>query len=114
MQLVKTSHLFISAVCVIALLMATVAAGQSTGDSKKHDTEAQSEPSMEKMKPIDMISPDDTMIKNPQTGYWTCPMHPDIHQSASGNCPICGKNLVFRKSDKYTTRMSSVDNGYIK
>lgn len=26
--------------------------------------------------------------------YWTCPMHPQIHMDHSGNCPICGMNLV--------------------
>jgi len=100
-------------------------------DIKKHEGDGQSDEtidksapkkssgvkadrSMENMKPIDMISPGDTMIKNSQTGYWTCSTHPDIHQSASGNCPVCGRNLVFRKSDKYTTRMSSMDNGNMK
>jgi len=85
---------------------------------KKHDPEKSSgvkaDRSMEKMNTIDMIAPGDTMIKNTQTGYWTCPMHPEIHQRESANCPICGRNLVFRKSDKYTTRMSSVDNGNMK
>lgn len=26
--------------------------------------------------------------------YWTCPMHPQVHMNHSGNCPICGMNLV--------------------
>jgi len=26
--------------------------------------------------------------------YWTCPMHPQIHQSGPGQCPICGMDLV--------------------
>ncbi len=24
---------------------------------------------------------------------WTCPMHPDVHQSHPGDCPICGMTL---------------------
>lgn len=26
--------------------------------------------------------------------YYTCPMHPQIHQDHPGNCPICGMTLV--------------------
>lgn len=26
--------------------------------------------------------------------YWTCPMHPQIHQDHSGECPICHMKLV--------------------
>jgi len=28
---------------------------------------------------------------------YTCPMHPQIHQPAPGNCPICGMKLVKEK-----------------
>jgi membrane fusion protein, copper/silver efflux system len=28
-----------------------------------------------------------------QEGEWTCPMHPDVHQSHPGRCPICGMEL---------------------
>ena len=27
-------------------------------------------------------------------GYYTCPMHPQVHEHKSGNCPICGMALV--------------------
>ena len=26
-------------------------------------------------------------------GEWTCPMHPDVHESRPGRCPICGMTL---------------------
>jgi membrane fusion protein, copper/silver efflux system len=26
--------------------------------------------------------------------YWTCPMHPEIHQKGPGSCPKCGMELV--------------------
>jgi len=26
--------------------------------------------------------------------YWTCPMHPNIHEKRAGSCPICGMELV--------------------
>lgn len=35
-----------------------------------------------------------------ETGYWTCPMHPEVHKTAAGQCPICGMNLVFKKTMK--------------
>ena len=38
----------------------------------------------------------DTTSKATEAGYWTCPMHPEIHQSAPGQCPICGMNLVYK------------------
>lgn len=27
-------------------------------------------------------------------GFWTCSMHPQIHQHEKGNCPICGMALI--------------------
>lgn len=39
-----------------------------------------------------------------QTGtapeYYTCSMHPQVHQAKPGKCPICGMNLEFHKVDK--------------
>ncbi|HKC34639.1 MAG TPA: multicopper oxidase domain-containing protein, partial [Chitinophagaceae bacterium] len=32
-----------------------------------------------------------------QTVTYTCPMHPQIHSSKPGNCPICGMKLVQEK-----------------
>lgn len=32
--------------------------------------------------------------------YWTCSMHPQIHQDEPGNCPICGMTLVPVYKDK--------------
>ena len=26
--------------------------------------------------------------------HWTCPMHPSVHESHAGKCPICGMDLV--------------------
>lgn len=26
--------------------------------------------------------------------YYTCPMHPEVHESKSGGCPKCGMNLI--------------------
>ena len=29
--------------------------------------------------------------------YFTCPMHPEIHQDKPGNCPICGMMLIKKE-----------------
>ena len=29
--------------------------------------------------------------------YYTCPMHPQIHQDKPGNCPICGMALIRKE-----------------
>ena len=31
-----------------------------------------------------------------QSTNWTCPMHPEVNQSSSGNCPKCGMALIPR------------------
>ena len=28
------------------------------------------------------------------SSYWTCPMHPQVHQDRPGECPICHMRLV--------------------
>lgn len=33
-----------------------------------------------------------------ETGYYTCPMHPQIHLVKSGKCQICGMDLVLVKT----------------
>ncbi|TAK48825.1 MAG: heavy metal translocating P-type ATPase [Betaproteobacteria bacterium] len=35
-----------------------------------------------------------TAAANPQTGRYTCPMHPEVVQDAPGSCPKCGMALV--------------------
>lgn len=31
-------------------------------------------------------------------GYYTCPMHPEVHENKPGNCPKCGMKLVLKKT----------------
>jgi YHS domain-containing protein len=52
--------------------------------------------------------------KTSEAGYWTCPMHPEIHQSGPGQCPICGMNLVYKKIEKDTTKMKAMEHSKIK
>lgn len=35
--------------------------------------------------------------------YWTCPMHPQVHLDRSGNCPICGMQLIHREAHAEAT-----------
>ena len=42
-------------------------------------------------------TPSETLVSAEKTGedtYWTCPMHPQIHQDHPGECPICHMKLV--------------------
>lgn len=34
------------------------------------------------------------------TGYWTCPMHPQIHMDHTGECPICHMKLIQVKAQE--------------
>ena len=38
------------------------------------------------------------------TEYYTCPMHPHIHQEHEGDCPICGMSLVSKQLDNLPTK----------
>ncbi|MCA9253064.1 MAG: efflux RND transporter periplasmic adaptor subunit [Phycisphaerales bacterium] len=42
------------------------------------------------------------MPAQPVVEYWTCTMHPDVHQSTPGKCPICAMPLVekYKGSDQ--------------
>ncbi len=40
--------------------------------------------------------------------YWTCPMHPQIHQDHEGDCPICHMQLVKRQTSKQEAKTGSI------
>jgi rubrerythrin len=40
----------------------------------------------------------DSISNSPQTGYYTCPMHLQVHETKPGKCPVCGMSLVFKKA----------------
>ena len=84
----------------------------TTGKKENKVTSADS--SMKGMDMKGMKMTGETATKATDVGYWTCPMHPEIHQSTSGKCPICGMNLVFKKSDKDTAQMKGMDYGKTK
>ena len=35
-----------------------------------------------------------TESQGKEKGYWTCSMHPQVHQDGPGKCPICGMPLI--------------------
>jgi Cu(I)/Ag(I) efflux system membrane fusion protein len=39
--------------------------------------------------------------------YYTCPMHPHIHQEHDGDCPICGMSLVSKQLDDLSASNNS-------
>jgi YHS domain-containing protein len=80
-------------------------------DSKMEGKDVKADTSMKGMDMKGMKMAGDTASKVKEAGYWTCPMHPEIHQSAPGQCPICGMNLVFKKNAKDTTSMKGKDHG---
>ena len=42
---------------------------------------------------------DAEVLEAVKTEYYTCPMHPHIHQEKKGDCPICGMSLVSKMLD---------------
>jgi YHS domain-containing protein len=64
--------------------------------TKKTPSDVKEGASMKGMDMKGMKMNGDTASKATETGYWTCPMHPEVHQSTAGKCPICGMNLEFK------------------
>ena len=52
--------------------------------------------------PDKINSIDTEVLEEVTTEYYTCPMHPHIHQQHEGDCPICGMSLVSKQLDKET------------
>ena len=46
----------------------------------------------------------DQTIQLVKSEYYTCPMHPHIHQEHEGDCPICGMSLVSKQLDNLLTK----------
>jgi hypothetical protein len=40
-------------------------------------------------------------------GYYTCPMHSQVHQTKAGKCPICGMDLVFKTVAKTAIKVKT-------
>jgi YHS domain-containing protein len=83
-------------------------------NSKMEGKDVKADTSMKGMDMKGMKMAGDTTSKATEGGYWTCPMHPEIHKTASGQCPICGMNLVFKKTAKETREMKGMDHSKMK
>ena len=55
-------------------------------------------PNMPEMDHSKMAQPPSKAEPDPTAPFFTCPMHPTIIQDGPGNCPICGMNLVEKKT----------------
>ena len=62
-------------VLIVGLLLGRFTAGSSEQSPEAHAHETAS-------------------LENSQATIWTCSMHPQIQQSESGQCPICGMDLI--------------------
>jgi hypothetical protein len=81
---------------------AAVPAAAVTDTAKKTDTAA--------VKPAV-----DTAVATAVAGYYTCPMHPKIHQAKPGKCPMCKMDLVFKKEiTKAITKVKAVAKKAVK
>lgn len=43
--------------------------------------------------------PKSSQRRSADAGYWTCVMHPEIHESKPGQCPKCGMTLVKKEGE---------------
>lgn len=66
----------------------------------QHDMKGMQHGSMQGMSPDPKAtspSPNDAQSV-PMESYYTCPMHPQVKEAKSGQCPICGMTLVKKES----------------
>lgn len=54
------------------------------------------------------------VTKAAESGYYTCSMHPEVHQDKPGNCSKCGMKLDFKKVEKDTAKTKSMDHSKMK
>lgn len=97
------SRIWISVVptaCVAAILMSAIMGCQQNEAKKAAVDSKQLEPQTVPKTETGAAADANAPASDPEAGYWTCTMHPEIHQSQPGNCPKCGMTLVFKKTDK--------------
>ncbi|MGA2507499.1 MAG: heavy metal-binding domain-containing protein [Chitinispirillaceae bacterium] len=76
--------------------------------TKKDGKTGKTDTSMKEMDMKGMKMASDTSAKVADTGYWTCTMHPQVHKTEPGNCPICGMKLVYRKQGEPAGKTKSM------
>ena len=75
----KQSVILISVTAIIAFTLGMVAAPIFSPEESKN-------------------SVDPGFLQEVKSEYYTCPMHPHIHQQHAGDCPICGMSLVSKQA----------------
>lgn len=68
---------------------------KTSNEMKKLSDEMKAKSDAEK--PKKNPSPKSSQNQKAQAGYWTCVMHPEIHESKPGQCPKCGMTLVKKE-----------------
>ncbi|HAV12307.1 MAG TPA: efflux transporter periplasmic adaptor subunit [Opitutae bacterium] len=76
------SYLFIGAAIVVGLIAGRYLIPKSSKDHTAHDS-------------------DSTTSTSTEPSIWTCSMHPQIQQPDSGDCPICGMDLIPLSNDSH-------------
>jgi rubrerythrin len=126
MRIMKIQVNVLPTICAVATLFTFAVSCQSAAKSNADSTKAvvtksemdtkmsDADTSMKGMDKKNMNMTSGTAAKDAETGYWTCPMHPEVHKTVAGQCPICGMNLVFKKDVKDTTPMKGMDNSKMK
>lgn len=103
---VKSSFLSVAATTgtLALLIVAGVMCQNSQSEKKKTPQGAVAEKTLvyDTMMGTGMgVTTDTSFNKNgAATEYYTCTMHPQVHQAKPGQCPICKMNLVFYKGLK--------------
>lgn len=44
--------------------------------------------------------------------YYTCPMHPEVHEDKPGDCPICGMTLELKEVARVDSMEMQMDSVY--
>ena len=110
----------VPAACAAGILMLAVVMCQKPQSAKTGAKQAVSnstmtankavtaDTSVKKADSVVMSKKADSVAMATETGYYTCPMHPKIHQAKPGKCPICKMDLVFKKNTKATTTVKGM------
>jgi YHS domain-containing protein len=77
--------------------------------TKRESANGKSGTAMKEMKMNGMKMSGDSTSKTSEAAYWTCPMHPEVHKSAAGKCPMCGMDLEYKKAGKTAPKMEGMD-----
>jgi len=94
---------------ILLLSIALIGCGTDHADHDDHETPDQPNQSNQSNQQNadhqhDHGEPASPTLADRVTGKeYTCPMHPQIVRDQPGNCPICGMELVERRSDASDT-----------